>query len=148
MSWKFYNSLGQEITSVAGAASDWKNSVRVASTAPVTIAAPGASIDGVPLLSGERVLLKNQGGGASHIDNGIYVWNSAIVPMTRALDANDNVDITTGTTVYVEEGTANTRLSFTLVTTGSIIIGSTPLSFVQAIGGVSAQSNRRSWFGV
>jgi propanediol utilization protein len=46
-----------------------KQPVRVASTAALSIASPGSSIDGVTLVAGDRVLLKNQ---ASAFENGLY----------------------------------------------------------------------------
>jgi len=54
---------------------DVKKSVRVATTASINLAsdlAAGGVIDGVTLVAGDRVLVKNQGvGGAAHVDNGI-----------------------------------------------------------------------------
>lgn len=54
----------------------WKQEVRAASTANLSITAPGATIDGVAMVSGDRVLLKNQ---STPSENGIYVWNGAAV---------------------------------------------------------------------
>ena len=82
----------------------WKDNVRAASTVNVTISAPGAAIDVVTLVSGDRVLLKNQ---TSQPENGIYIWNGAATPMTRALDAN-TFDELESAVVTVDEGTTNT----------------------------------------
>lgn len=79
----------------------WKDSVRVASVANVNIASPGATGDGVTLSAGDRYLLKNQ---TAQPENGIYIWNGAAVPMTRALDASDFGELE-GAVVNVEEGT-------------------------------------------
>ena len=68
-------------TLVAGV--DWKNSVRVASTANVVLATPGATIDGVTMVAGDRVLLKDQ---TAQLENGIYLWNGAASTMTRSSD--------------------------------------------------------------
>ncbi|MCB0066405.1 MAG: hypothetical protein KDD77_04600, partial [Caldilineaceae bacterium] len=59
-------------------------SVRVASQSNLTLAAPGANIDGIAVAAGDRVLVKSQ---ASAAENGIYIWNGAAVPMTRSADA-------------------------------------------------------------
>jgi len=59
-------------------------SVRVASQSNLTLAAPGANIDGITMAAGDRVLVKSQ---ASAAENGIYIWNGAAVPMTRSADA-------------------------------------------------------------
>jgi len=48
-----------------------------------TVSAPGASINGVPMVAGARVLLTAQTTGA---ENGIWVWNGAAVAMTRPAD--------------------------------------------------------------
>jgi hypothetical protein len=110
---------------------DFKDSVRVASTASVTISGPGAAIDGVTLSSNDRVLLKNQSTGS---ENGIYVFNGAASAMTRATDADASSEITAGMFVFVEEGTVNADQGFVLTTDGTITVGSTSLAFTQFSG--------------
>lgn len=110
---------------------DFKDSVRVASTADVTISGPGAAIDGISLSSGDRVLLKNQSTGSQ---NGIYSWNGAASAMTRTTDADANAEVTSGMFVFVEEGTVSADQGFVLTTDGSITVGSTSLSFTQFSG--------------
>ena len=83
---------------------DFKDSVRVASTANVDESSAPAAIDGVTLSSGDRVLLKNQSTGS---ENGIYVFNGSGSAMTRATDADADAEVTAGMFVFVEEGTAN-----------------------------------------
>jgi hypothetical protein len=80
----------------------WKDSTRVASQSNVNLASPGASIDGVTLASGDRVLIKAQTVGA---ENGLYIWNGAAVAMTRSLDANSSDELEQAITT-VEEGTS------------------------------------------
>ena len=79
----------------------WKDSVRAASVANITLASPGATIDGVTMAASDRVLLKNQTAGA---ENGIYIWNGAAIAMTRSTDA-DTFNELESATVSVEEGT-------------------------------------------
>lgn len=79
-----------------------KDPVRVASQANITIATPGAAIDGVTLSNGDRVLLAGQSTGTQ---NGIYVFNGAASAMTRATDADSAGEILDGTLVAVSEGT-------------------------------------------
>ena len=110
---------------------DFKDSVRVASTANVTVSGPGAAIDGITLSSGDRVLLKNQ---STASQNGIYVFNGAASALTRATDADANAEVTAGMFVFVEEGTVNADQGFVLTTDGSITVGSTSLSFTQFSG--------------
>ncbi|MDQ3782108.1 MAG: hypothetical protein M3349_04120 [Actinomycetota bacterium] len=109
---------------------DIKDSVRVASTASVTVASPGASIDGVSLTAGDRVLLKNQTTGA---ENGIYIWNGAAVPMTRSLDADTSAEVTPGMFTFVEEGT-QADTGWVLTTNAPITLGTTALAFTQFSG--------------
>ena len=110
---------------------DFKDSVRVASTANLTISGPGAAIDGITLSSGNRVLVKNQSTGSQ---NGIYVFNGAGSAMTRATDADSNAEVTSGLFVFVEEGSLNSDNGFVLTTDGAITVGSTALVFTQFSG--------------
>lgn len=79
----------------------WKDSCRVATQANLNLASPGATIDGITMASGDRVLVRAQTAGA---ENGIYVWNGAATAMTRALDANTFAELEQATAT-VEEGT-------------------------------------------
>ena len=110
---------------------DFKDSVRVASTANVTISGPGTAIDGVTLSSGDRVLLKDQSTGSQ---NGIYIFNGAASAMTRATDADADAEVTSGMFVFVEAGTVNADNGFVLSTDGTITVGSTALTFTQFSG--------------
>lgn len=93
---------------IAPTFTSWKHVVRCASTGNVDVTAPGSSIDGVTLSTGDapanrRVLLKNQSNG---IENGPYQWNGAAVAMSRTADA-DGVDDLVEARVPVAEGTVN-----------------------------------------
>ena len=91
----------------------WKDSCRVSSAASnINLASPGATIDGVTMASQDRVLVRSQ---TTASQNGIYVWNGASTPMTRALDANTFAELEQAV-VSVEEGTdANTTFRQTAV---------------------------------
>ena len=80
----------------------WKDSARVASQVNVNLAAPGANIDGIAMAAADRVLVKAQTAPA---ENGIYIWNGAAVPMTRAPDASTSGELEAAR-VTVEEGTS------------------------------------------
>lgn len=79
----------------------WKDNCRVASVVNVTIASPGATIDGVTMATSDRVLLKNQ---TSQPENGIYIFNGSGTPMTRAADAS-TFDELENAVVMIDEGT-------------------------------------------
>jgi hypothetical protein len=80
----------------------WKDSCRVSTQANLSIASPGATIDGVTMATQDRVLVRSQTAGA---ENGIYVWNGAAVAMTRALDADLFPELEQAV-VSVEEGSS------------------------------------------
>ncbi len=105
-----------------------KQDVRAASTATVTLALPGASLDGITLVSGDRILLKNQSAPA---ENGIYVWTSGVTALARATDADAAVLFVPGFKVFVREGTSNAATYWTLTTSGTITLGSTSLAFAR-----------------
>jgi hypothetical protein len=118
---------------------DFKQSVRVASNGTsINIAIAPATIDGVTLAPGERVLLKDQ---APATDNGIYDFNGTGNAMTRSTDANTNAEVTAGMFMFVEEGTwADT--GWVLSTNNPIILGTTLLTFTQfSAAGVITASN-------
>jgi phage-related tail fiber protein len=107
---------------------DWKDSVRVATTANGTLAtafANGQTVDGVTLVTGDRILLKNQSTGA---DNGIYTVAASGAP-TRATDADISAEVTAGMTIPVEEGTSNADTIWILTTNNAITLGTTALTF-------------------
>jgi hypothetical protein len=110
---------------------DIKDSVRVATTAAITLSSPGTSIDGITLSSGDRVLVKDQ---STASQNGIYIFNGSSSAMTRATDCDSDAEVTSGMFTFVEEGTANADSGFVLTTDGSITVGSTSLTFSQFSG--------------
>lgn len=112
---------------------DWKASVRVATTAAVTLATAfenGDTLDGVTLATGNRVLVKDQADGA---ENGIYTVNASGAP-TRATDADTAAEVTASFAVFVEEGTVNADSAWTLTNNGTVTIGTTALVFTQFTG--------------
>lgn len=129
---------------------DWKPSVRVATTTAlpthtflagvITASANGAlpAQDGVTLVNGERLLVKDEGGGSS-LQNGIYVVTdvgSAGTPfiLTRSSDADSNAEVTAGLATFVAEGTALSDTGWVLVTNDPIVLNTTALSLTQFTG--------------
>ena len=110
---------------------DIKDSVRVATTANVTLSSdlnPGDTIDGVTLADGDRVLVKNQ---TTASENGIYVAGFSPV---RSADANVSADVTAGMFCFVEEGSTNADNGYVLTTNDPITLDTTALTFVQFSG--------------
>lgn len=106
----------------------WKDSVRTLATTNVTVASPGASVGGVTMSAGDRMLLTGQSAAA---ENGIYVWNGAATPATRATDADSVADLN-GAAVFVTEGTS-ADTGWTL-TTEVVTVGTTAQSWSQFTG--------------
>lgn len=107
---------------------DIKASVRVATTANITLSGE-QTIDGVSVVAGNRVLVKDQSTGSQ---NGIYV--AAAGSWSRAADADADAEVTAGLFVFVEEGTANADSGWVLTTNAPITVGSTALTFAQFSG--------------
>ena len=102
---------------------DSKQSVRVATTANIALAGL-QTIDGVALLAGDRVLVKNQAVGK---DNGIYIAGAPA--WVRAPDADTNAEVTSALLVSVEQGVTLADTRWQLITDGVIVLGTTPLTF-------------------
>ena len=103
-----------------------KQSVRVATTANITLSGT-QTIDGVAVVAGDRVLVKNQTTGSQ---NGIYVV--AAGAWSRATDANAAAELTSAF-VFVEQGTTN-KDSAWVQTADSITLDTTALTWVQFSG--------------
>jgi len=107
---------------------DPKQSVRAATTANSTLSGE-QTIDGVNVVAGDRVLVKNQSTGSQ---NGIYVV--AVGAWSRSSDADSNAEVTPGLFTFVEEGTVNDNSGWVLAANQTITLGTTSLSFVQFSG--------------
>jgi len=107
---------------------DVKASVRAATTANITLSGT-QTIDGVAVIAGNRVLVKNQ---STASQNGIYV--AAAGAWNRATDADTDAEVTSGLFTFVEEGTANADSGYILQTENPITVGTTALAFVQFSG--------------
>lgn len=104
---------------------DWKDSVRVAAETNVSIATAPAAIDGITLVSGDRVVLVGQ---TASEENGIYVFNGSGAAMTRAEDADSDAEVTPQLRVGVEEGTRANQLAY-ITNSGTITLGTTGITF-------------------
>ena len=112
----------------ARAGLDVKDSVRAATTANITLSG-AQTIDGVSVVAGDRVLVKNQNTASQ---NGIYVV--AAGAWARAGDANTSAEVTSGLFTFVEEGTTNADSGWVLSTNAPITLDTTSLAFAQFSG--------------
>lgn len=104
----------------------WKNSVVAGTTANITLSG-AQTIDGISVIAGDRVLVKNQ---STVSQNGLYLC--AAGAWTRTLDADTGPELAQAT-VLVEGGTANGGTQWNCSNT-TITIGSTSVTFVQIAG--------------
>jgi hypothetical protein len=107
---------------------DVKQSVRAATTANITLSGT-QTIDGVAVIAGDRVLVKNQSTGSQ---NGIYAV--AAGSWSRATDADVDSEINAGMFCFVEEGTVNADTGWVLSTNAPTTVGTTSLTFAQFSG--------------
>ena len=105
-----------------------KDGVRVATTANITLSGT-QTIDGVAVVAGDRVLVKNQTTASA---NGIYIV--AAGAWTRSTDFDVNADVANGAHVFVEEGSTQSDSAWVLTNDGAITIGTTALAFAQFSG--------------
>jgi hypothetical protein len=112
---------------------DVHESVRVATTGPVTLVTDfeaGDAIDGVTLVAGDRILIKNQSAGA---ENGIYVIQASGAP-ARAVDWEAGYEAA-GAFAFVEEGTVNADSGWVCTNNNSAdTTGTDALTFSQFSG--------------
>ena len=103
--------------------SGMKIPVRAASTAALTLAGE-QTVDGVALVTGERVLVKDQ---ASSIDNGVYVVDTGA--WSRAKDFNGPYDIIQGIMVHVVAGTLHAGTTWEVTSADPLTIGTSAIDF-------------------
>ena len=107
----------------------WKTSVRVATTGNVSLTVATATVDGVTLVAGNRILVKSQ---TAPVENGIYVFSAVGAPLTRSADLNEAIEFD-GATVFITEGTANADTGWTQ-TAEVVTLGTSPVAFSQFTG--------------
>ena len=117
----------QYVDSVASGL-DVKESVRVATTANITLSAT-QTIDAVSVIVGDRVLVKDQ---SSASENGIYIVSET--GWSRSTDANSATNVSHGMFAFIESGTVNSDTGWVLSTDGTIVVGTTTLAFAQFSG--------------
>lgn len=111
-----------------GIVSSWKAPVKVATTVNGTLATAyenGDTVDGIVLVTGDRILLKNQ---TTQTENGIYIVAASGAP-SRSSDANTAAELE-GVAVMVQQGTAGANTTW-IQTTDNITIGSSNIVWAQ-----------------
>jgi hypothetical protein len=106
---------------------DPKASCVAATTANITLSAP-QTIDGVAVVAGDRVLVKNQ---TAAQNNGIYLV--AAGAWTRALDMDAWAEVPNAFT-FIEGGTTQADTGWVSTAQAGGTLGTTPINFVQFSG--------------
>lgn len=112
----------------------WKDEVKAATTTNGTLASAyenGDSIDGVTLVTNDRILIKDQTAPA---ENGIYIVQATGAPV-RAPDADSTTELENAA-VFVSQGTVNADKAFVQTATVTTV-GTTAQVWVQFGGGTS-----------
>lgn len=133
------NYVDTAITSVTGLFTS-KGTVRVATTIDGTLSsafANGQTIDGVTLVTGNRILIKNQSAPA---ENGIYTVNASGAP-TRATDMDVWSEVA-GAWVTVQEGTTNADTVWLSTANDGGTLNTTAITWTNPItsGGLTASN--------
>jgi hypothetical protein len=104
----------------------WKNEVAAATTADTALSSVTTVVDGVTIVDGMRILVKEQ---VAQIENGIYIAKTA--PATSWVRSDDMPvgSEAIGDATFVGEGTANGSKSFVCNSVPSIV-GTDDLTFV------------------
>jgi hypothetical protein len=119
----FLKVMGEIIGPAVSKLNTWKGTVRVATTANITLSG-AQTIDGIAAVAGDRVLVKNQGTGS---ENGIYVVKP--LAWVRADDMAEDSSAS-GAAVFVSVGTTNAEKIYVCTNDiGSDIVGTDALVF-------------------
>jgi len=120
----------------------YKAPVRVATTANITLSGT-QTIDGIAVVSEDRVLVKDQDTGS---ENGIYIAKTTA--WVRAKDMDGSGDVVRGTRVDVQYGSLGPG-TYVLTTADTITIGTSTLTFSKQgfiTGPASATANHFATF--
>lgn len=108
----------------------WKEPVRAATTATITLSG-AQTIDGVAVIAGDRVLVKNQSSGNA---NGIYLAASGVWSRATDLDLASEL---VGASCFVSEGTTLGNSVWVMTTDAPITLGTTGLTWTQTNAGTN-----------
>ena len=103
---------------------DVKGSCRAGTIADITLSGL-QTLDGVTLVGGDRVLVKNQTAAA---DNGIYIAASGAWARSADMDLASEF---AGAFTFIEEGTGQADTGWVCTTNNPVVIGTTEITWVQ-----------------
>lgn len=100
------------------------------------VALAALTVDGSSPSVGQSILVKNE---AAPANNGIYTVTAtgsvaAVYVLTRRTDYNMSSEIVAGNTVFVTSGSTLNMTTWTMITPGTITVGTTAITFTQTAG--------------
>ena len=107
-------------------------------TNTLTLNSALTELDGVILSDGFDILVKDQ---VDKTQNGIYTIDATGLVLTRRADFEENKVILNNTFVNVMQGTVNGDSRWTIVSDGSLMVGSVNITFVKDIDTTSGSVN-------
>ena len=107
---------------------DPKASAKAASTANIAALSGTMTVDGIALVAGDRILVKDQ---ATANQNGVYVVNAGA--WTRSDDMSTWLEVVSAY-LFVEQGTVNAEMGFLATVDTGGTLGTTAVTFVQFNG--------------
>lgn len=102
-----------------------KGAVVAASIANVSLSSAPSTLDGITLVNGDRVLLKNQTAASG---NGIYVFSAAASPFVRSTDMDAWSEVPAAF-CWVEKGTTNADTAWVCTADPGGTLGTTAITF-------------------
>lgn len=108
----------------------WRQNADVGTTANIALTGL-QTIDGVAVVAGDRVLVKNQTAGEA---NGVYV--AAATAWARSVDTDTGPELE-GMAILILKGTTQSLTQWVNTNTGTITLGTTPVTFTQLQGQIS-----------
>lgn len=141
----------EEFASQSSGGIDWKDSIKLATTAALpayTQAGAGVgatltadavgilTVDGVAMVLGDDVLVKDEAGLPGDADHGLYEMTTegtagVAFVLTRRTDADEDSEVTANMAVGVSEGTVNADTYWAITTNDPIVVDTTQIAFAQ-----------------
>lgn len=110
----------------------WLEAAQLTTTANITLSGLGQLIDGEYALEGTRVLVKNQ---TTASQNGVYRASAGAWSRASDFDEVSSTEVSAGKSIFVNKGETNGGTSWVLSVSGTITLGTTPLTWTQIAGG-------------
>jgi hypothetical protein len=100
--------------------------------ATLTLSVALTTLDGYSLVNGDRILVKNE---TNQAYNGVYTWATGGTVLTRSTDTDSygtgSGDLSENDYFFVQNGTTNKGNSYVCTTAGTIVFGTTAITFAQ-----------------